>query len=105
MTGAAAAMGSAGGFLGTAGTALSTGAAIYNMVGPQSPLVTGNIGQLAGDVSAMGKGLSLFNTQPTTPSQPQVDAATMSKAQPSELAALPMDVRHQILAAMLKDIK
>lgn len=108
MQGATEALGATGGFLGTMGTVASTAGSIYNLVGPQSPLVTGNISGLASDFGNIAKGINTFNPQKTAEAvapKPTVDVATMSRAQPSELAGLPTDIRHQILAAMLKDIK
>ena len=107
MQGAMDFMGGAGGFLGTAGQAIGTASSLYNLLGPQSPLRTGDISGLASDISGIGKGLTSMSKAGETAKAagPQVDVGVMSRAQPSELAGLPTDIRHQILAAMLKDIK
>lgn len=107
MQGATEVLGATGGFLGTMGSVASTAGSIYNLVGPQSPLVTGNLSGLASDFGNISQGINTF-TKPADIAKsagPQIDTSVMSRAQPSELAGLPTDIRHQILAAMLKDIK
>lgn len=100
MEGAAAALPSFGGAMG----AMSTAANLYQMVGPQSPFVTGNVPGMIQGVQGLYSGIQKA-TQAVTPQTAKVDPQVMGRAQMGDINALPSDIRHQILAAMLKDIR
>jgi hypothetical protein len=86
--------------------ALKTAGTAIQLLGPQSPLVTGDIAGAATQIQGLTQGIQDV-TQPATPSAPkgpQIDWATISRAAPGEIAGLPDSIRHALLQSLLKDL-
>jgi hypothetical protein len=83
---------------------INTAANVLNLLGPQSPLVTGNPLQAAQQISSVSQGVNNLFNPPTPP--PQIfDPDAFNNVPLSEIRALPSPVRTALLGQLIGEAK